>query len=120
MTWEKGWFCIVFWKITTVGKISPLSQKIRLDVGGWKCKCDIVLFSAETFCDDNQARQRWEQETQDVVYKEGKGKCLRSHDIRQGNNFSCSFWLWEVEETWNIVYKKGKGKYLRIHNFRKE
>ena len=61
----------------------------NVNVWGWKCKCDIVLFSAETFCDDNQARQRWEQETQDVVYKEGKGKCLRSHDIRQENNFSC-------------------------------
>ena len=70
----------------------------NVNVGGWKCKCDIVLFSAETFCDDNQARQRWEQETQDVVYKEGKGKCLISHDIRQENNFSCSFGL-EVEET---------------------
>ena len=84
-----------------------------------KCKCDIVLFSAETFCDDNQARQRWEQETQDVVYKEGKGKCLRSHDIRQENNFSSFFGL-VVEETCNVVYKDGKGKCLRIHDIRKE
>ena len=50
----------------------------NVNVGGWKCKCDIVSFSAETFCDDNQARQRWEQETQDVVYKEGKGNVLEA------------------------------------------
>ena len=51
------------------------------------CKCtddrrdDIVLFSSETFCDDNQAGQRWEQEAQDVVYKEGKGKWKMSQQM---------------------------------------
>ena len=83
---------------TSESKKSVWYKEENINVWGWKCKCDIVLFSTETFCDDNQARQRWEQETQDVVYKKGKGKCLISHDIRQENNFSCSFGL-EVEET---------------------
>ena len=50
------------------------------------CKCGDVktlilfYFRRETFCDDNQAGRRWEQETKDVLCKEGKRKCLRTQN----------------------------------------
>ena len=71
----------------------------------WECKCDIALFLPKTFCDDNQAGQRWEQETQDVVCKEGKGKWKMSqqqHSTKMlGINLrNYQFWVSRSKQNW--------------------
>ena len=52
---------------------------------------DIVLFSWETFWEENQAGRGWEQEAQDLLWKEGKCLSSSSQSIEQSINLTKIF-----------------------------